>query len=98
MILGYEEMYPGYGMPIMADNFEEDRYEGQDRIVEFLKTGEQVFAKLGWDTDVFTGDIIPISPVMLQSGDYRWPAILAYYVQKYNLRLPRDFEEYILKH
>ena len=97
MLLGYEEMYPGYGLPVMADHLESQKYEGQDKIVKFLTTGEQLFAKLGRDKDIFTGETIPISPVILQAGGYKWPAILAYYVQKYNLRLPKDFEDYILK-
>ena len=96
MLLGYEEMYPGYGMPLMSDHLEPQPYLGKDKIVNFLTKGEQLFAKLGHDVDVFSGETIPISPVVLQAGGFEWPAILAYYVDKYNLRLPKDFEDYIL--
>ncbi len=35
--------------------------------------------------------------VCISDGVYVWSNILSYYVDKYNLRLPKDFEEHILK-
>ena len=97
-IIGYKEMYPNRDLPFMKDNLEQNRYPMMEKIVTFLKNGTQLFTSQRRQTDVFTGERIPIQSVFMQAGEYKWSSSLAYYVEKYNLRLPRDFEDYILNH
>ena len=47
--------------------------------------------------DVFTGEILSPSTKGMNDGEYTWFESLAYYVKKYNLRLPKEFEDKILK-
>ena len=47
--------------------------------------------------DVFTGDQISNEMIGMNDGEYTWFNTLAYYVEKYNLRLPKEFEDKILK-
>ncbi len=98
MIYGYKEMYPSRDLPYMADNIQSDRYDGQEKIIAFLLNGDELFAKQGHDRDVFTGKRLDMDTVIMEKGQFQWPSILAYYVEKYNLRLSPDFESYILSH
>lgn len=95
--IGYEELFPGKGYPLMKDNFEEEAYPEKDKIIHFLNNGEMLYARLSRAKDVFTGERIPQEVLGMTSGEYDWPNYLAWYVEKYNLRLPEDFERYILE-
>lgn len=46
--------------------------------------------------DVITGESIKMECLGMNDGEYTWFNILAYYVKKYNLRLPEEFERKIL--
>lgn len=46
--------------------------------------------------DVIAGTVIPGTDVGRNDGEYTWWTSLAYYVEKYNLRLPNEFEQKIL--
>lgn len=84
--------------PKMVDNFDKEKYKGKEKIVAFLRHGGlPLFAKAGRNKDVFTGEYIDIDPVGRESGEYQWMSTLSHYVDKYNLRLPEEFENYILK-
>lgn len=97
MIFGYKELYPKRDLPLMSDNIQPDRYPGQEKIASFLRSGgKELFSKLSHDKDVFTGKRLRQDTRILESGEYTRPSTLAYYVEEYNLRLPKDFEEYIL--
>jgi len=53
-------------------------------------------AQLSRNRDIFTGERIPHEVLVMSDGDYYWPNYLAWYVEKYNLRMPEEFEKYIL--
>ena len=98
MFIGhYRELYPeNTDYPWMIDHFEDKPYPGQGKIIYFLMHG--IFRLIGDKKcyDVFTGEIIGNSFVLLSYGDYQWWKHLAHYVKKYNLRLPAEFESYVL--
>lgn len=93
----YEELRPGKGYPSMRDYISDSPYVGQGKIVYYLLHGKEcgVFAKRA--KDIFTGEPLPMESVGMSDGEYIWYCTLAYYVKKYNLRLPREFENKILK-
>ena len=95
--IGYEETTPGYGFSLMKDCLEKEPHPHKERIVRFLLRGGAVeFARVSRAKDVFTGKHIPYEVLVRSDGDYFWATTLAWYVEQYNLRLPEDFERYIL--
>lgn len=93
----YKEMNPNYDYPSIKDFFEEKPYDGQDRVAEYLKNGAVDMVSFQIPKDIVSGERIPMTKVGMNDGEYTWFNTLAYYVEKYNLRLPKDFEEKILK-
>ncbi len=96
MFISYNELIPKKEYPCMMENLEPQRYENQDKIVSFLRSGEVLFAKQGHEKDIFTGERLKEDKVVMNSGEYSWSSVLAYYFDKYNLKLPSAFEKYIL--
>ena len=98
MLGKYAEFNPGFDMPSIKEDFAEAPYKGQKVIAEYLKKGELVLAKAGKDEDVFTHERIPDEAGLRTDGEYSWNANLHYYVEKYNLKLPKEFEKKVLDH
>lgn len=97
--VGYAELGDTDG-PKMKDCFEAKRYEEQDRIVRYLKgtkSAKELFVSTAIPKDVFTNESIKMEDICMGDDIYAWSNILSYYVDKYNLRLPKEFEEHILK-
>lgn len=87
--------HPDY--PSIIDYFDSDSYPGKDKIVRYLKKSGEVDMMSGAiRKDVITGDTISFTDVGRNDGEYSWWESLAYYVEHYNLRLPKSFEEKIL--
>lgn len=83
--------------PSLLEKCEKDPYRGQDKIVEFLKNkGEIGAAAARIPIDVITGERIPGELVVKHYDKFGWLSDLAYYVEKYNLRLPKEFEDFVL--
>ena len=90
----------GYSSGIsMKDFVQKEPYSGKDKIVSYLnKGGKPTMVSMEAGSDKFTGERINGMPsVELRSdGKFTWWSDLAYHVEKYNLRLPKEFEEYVL--
>ena len=97
ILLGeYEELAPGMGFPCMKDFFQESPYEHQFTMVDYLNRGHIHMVTATKFTDVFTGEQVPRELVYMDDGQYSWSSKLPYYVAKYNLRLPAEFETHVL--
>lgn len=92
----YDEFSPNQGFDSMKKFFEEKPYTGQDKIVQYLKNGTEDMFSMKIPKDVFTNKVIPGRMIGLNDGKYCWWNTLAYYVENYNLRLPKEFERHIL--
>ena len=93
----YKEFNPNKDYPSVTNYFSETPYEGKGKIVSFLKlSGKPGLLCASIPHDVVTGKTIPISNYIMDGEKYSWPLILAYYVDKYNMRLPKEFEDEIL--
>lgn len=95
-LIHYNEFGPGMGFPSLKDSFYESEYEGQSKIVDYLKSGQTHMVGMGKTYDVLTGEEIEHEILFMDDGKYSWISTLIYYVEKYNLRLPHEFEEYVL--
>ena len=92
----YDEFAPGMGYPSMKDSFCRNPYPGQSRIVDYLRKGRKTFTACSKARDVFTGELIPDERCGMTDEEYSWMGPLAYYVEKYNLRLDPEFESKVL--
>lgn len=92
----YEEFGQGMGFPSMKEFFSSGKYENQDKIANYLKTGKPVMVQPSLARDVFTGTPLGIEKVFVNDGVYGWSTDLAYYVEKYNLKLPDAFIKHAL--
>lgn len=95
--INYRELYPKWDYPFMRDNLASSRYPHQDFIINYLLGGEVVLTQFSRNRDVFSGALIDVEIAILTDGDYYWSNQLAYYVDKYNLKLPEAFVKHILK-
>lgn len=91
----YDEYGQGMGYPSMKDFFEKKPYEGQKEIVEYLKAGRKTFAAAGLFKDFYTGEYKSANYAMTDET-FTWMSSLIYYVERYNLRLPQEFENHVL--
>ena len=92
----YNEIAPNKGYESMKEHFEKSSYPNQKKIVQYLRSGNADMVSAEIPKDCFTGDRIPGEKIGINDGKYAWWSTLAYYVEKYNLRLPKEFEEHIL--
>lgn len=92
----YRELCNKNEFPSIKDSFEKEPYKGMKKIVHYLKNGTPDMVSTKIPKDVISGEVIPIEQIGMNDGKYTWWNTIAYYVEKYNLRLPKEIEEYIL--
>lgn len=66
----------------------------QDALAAYLAAGRVYIATPGLAKDVFDRKTVIGAPSYLTDGAYVWPGDAAYYVRKYNARLPAAFVEH----
>lgn len=84
------------GAASVKDCFEKQPYYGQKAITRYLRNGKVKLTAPGCSYDAFTKEMISNRMEILTDGEYSWPSELAYYVEKYNMRLPKRFENKVL--
>lgn len=78
--------------------FSKEPYPNQEKIANYLKNGGQsICSSTSIPKDVFTGESLKMEEIGREDEQYQWFSILSYYVEKYNLRLPIEFEKHILR-
>ena len=95
-LIKFNEYGPGMGFPSMKASFENAPYSGIDRIIAYLENGKKTYTATSKARDFFTGDIIQEENCGMTDGEFSWNGSLIYYVKKYNLRLLKEFEDYVL--
>ncbi len=71
-------------------------YPEKSLIIDYLHRGKIDIAASGSAEDAFTGETIKGSYVGLNDGTYHWWSTTAYYVDRYNLRLPQEFVQHAI--
>ena len=83
--------------PSIRTAFQETSYEGMSTIAEYLdKRGSVIICSPERNRDVITNELLGSTKALLTDGEYTWDNSLSYYVRRYNLRLPSDFENKVL--
>ena len=93
----YDEFSPGRGYDSIKNHFVPIGYANKEKIVEYLMSGSVDMVSAELPKDVLTGQVITGEKLGMSDGKFAWWNTLAYYVEKYNLRLPEEFENHILK-
>lgn len=66
------------------------------KILAYLNNGKLILASPSSAVDVFSRERIDQTNCILTDGEYSWSNSLGYYIQKYNLQIPKEFENKIL--
>jgi len=74
---------------------EEWEKEHKDKIIEYLKNGNICARYMGFSRCRFCGNINGSSDYT--DGKWIWPTGLAHYVEEHNIRLPKEFVDYMKK-
>lgn len=78
--------------PKLADHVSDRPQPDEDRVVAYLRSGLLLIGCPGVVRDVLDNTVGPVgSPDILTDGVWAWPGDLPYYVEKYHLRLPKEF-------
>lgn len=93
----YKEFNPKSNLPSITESFSKESYPGKGKVVTYLKKGKPGILSTEIPHDVLTGAAIPLENLVMDDGIFAWPLILAYYVDKYNVRLPAEFEKVVLE-
>lgn len=96
-LIHYDEFGPDMGFPSLKDSFYESEYEGQSKVIDYLKSGKVSMVGMGRSYDVVTGEEFEHEKLYMNDGVYRWNSALIYYVEKYNLKLPDKFIRYVIE-
>lgn len=97
IIIGkYAEFAPDMGFPSIKDHFQKEPYKSKAAVLKYLNSGNVHMVSASKIVDVFSGENTNIELVFMNDGKYSWSSKIPYYVDKYNLRLPEDFEKHIL--
>lgn len=98
IIIGkYDELAPGMGFPSITKHLQKGPYKSKEAILKHLRNGNVHMVTASRVVDTFSGETTNVELVYMNDGKYSWSSKIPYYVEKYNLRLPEDFENHILK-
>ncbi len=82
--------------PKLVEHVSDHPQPDEDRLVDYLRGGILLIGSPGVVYDVLDNKAGPVgSPNILTDGVWAWPGDLPYYVEKYHLRLPKEFVEHV---
>jgi hypothetical protein len=87
--LGYE------GAPTLADVRGKRSQNNQAQVVAYLKAGRVLVMSPGLVRDAFDRNTVAGSRSIRTDGEFAWPDSLAFYVERYSVELPKEFEKHM---
>lgn len=81
----------------IKEDFQSTEYEHQRQIAKYFKEGSITLVSSSSGFDIVTGERILSTYCIMTDGEYSWANTLSYYVEFYNLRLPKAFEDKIVE-
>ncbi|MDY3972720.1 MAG: hypothetical protein SOZ28_08460 [Clostridia bacterium] len=90
------ELFQDENLTYIKQHTSDTPFEGKERIVKHLRNGKVLACAAGRAKDVLTGESIKGELTFMTDGEFEWRSDIAYYVDKYNLRLSNEFENYVL--
>lgn len=83
--------------PSLADARGKRPPANQAQVVAYLKAGKVLVMSPGLVKDAFDRGTLAGTRSMRTDGVYAWPDSLAFYVERYQVELPAEFEEHMAK-
>lgn len=68
----------------------------KEMILKHLYNGNIHMVTASRIVDLISGETTNIELVFMDDGKYSWSSAIPYYVDKYNLKLPQEFEKHVL--
>ena len=93
----YNELAPDKGFPSMLDSMAKTPYASKEIILSYLRNGKVHMVTAAKVVDALKKTRTKIDLIFMNDGTYEWSSAIIYYVDKYNLQLPDEFVNYILK-
>ncbi len=93
----YHELAPDMGFPSMVDSMAKGTYASKEAILTYLRNGKVHMVTASKVVDALTKAQTKIDLVFMNDGSYAWTSAIIYYVDRYNLQLPDEFVNHILK-
>lgn len=92
----WREFNPGATRSITQD-FSSEPSKYQNEILRYLEnSGEITIMASKRAIDVVSGETLDFSEGIRADGEFSWNISLGYYVRKYNLKIPEEFEKAIM--
>lgn len=91
----YSEMSKKFTDSI-KDNISDVPIRNKGTVLNYLRRGKTLCASTGYVIDAFTGKNSFVRNQMYSDGMFSWSSKVIYYFEKYNLKLPQDFIDYVL--
>ena len=79
----------------IQDYSRRETHPEKEKILKYLKSGEEYGAAAMSMKDVFTGKYTGIEYIFFADDKYAWSTELIYHVEKYDCKLPEDFLSHI---
>lgn len=84
--LGYDDA------PSIRDFISDVPYPEKDAAISYIKSaGKSLACGTGVNVDALTGEVVGLENELRSDGEFSWSTVLAYYVEKHNLILPKPF-------
>lgn len=84
----FEEMNLYENNGSIKDFIVEEVHYNKEKVCEYLLNNKVVGICARHPIDIITGEEIASGFRIIVDGEYEWPDFLAYYVRKYNIKLP----------
>ena len=97
IIIGkYYEIYNDKSLPSVKNNIN-IKLENKEIILRYMKKIKPSSSSPAIVKDVITGEKLSIPLECSNDGVFAWRSDVLYYFEKYDLRLPNDFIQYVLE-
>lgn len=95
VVKAFRELGAGADAPSIFDARGKRPPAHKAEVVAYLRAGTVHTFTMKVMQDVFDPQLLAGRPSMVTDGAYAWPQLLVYYVDKYDVSLPPDFEEHM---
>lgn len=93
----FKETHNREEYPSIFTAIREKAPDDKRKILAYLKNGKEIARAPGYLHDRINGESRLPNPACFTDGTYSWRSDLIYYYEKYNIELPKDFIEHVLK-
>ncbi len=94
----YKELENNSNFPMLEDNISDVPCTSKDVILLYLKNNDFIKGAMpSLKHDIFSNEIIPGDCLYYSDGTFSWDYETIYYFEKYNMKLPDDFINHVLK-